>query len=177
MITLHRIETPGDILLERLTPLYEEAFPPAERRDAGQLARVIARRERMYFHAILEAGEPVGLFAYWDLGEVYYLEHLAVFASCRGRSIGTRVLEEAARRLEGTRLLEVEPPAEAARARRVAWYERNGYRVLDRQHVQPPYDGRGAGCPLWVMGNARPPRLPVLLERVKRVVFIENENV
>ncbi|MDR2413780.1 MAG: GNAT family N-acetyltransferase [Odoribacteraceae bacterium] len=186
IITLHRIREPGDALLERLVPLYEEAFPPAERRDAGQLARVILARERMHFLAVLEGtgdetgnggdlADPVGLLVYWDFREFYYLEHVAVRASCRGRSIGTRVLETVARQLPGTRLLEIEPPSDETRARRVAWYERNGYRVLDKAYTQPPYDGRGPGCPLWIMGNERPAHLPAFLERVKREVY--NENV
>ncbi|MDR0543754.1 MAG: GNAT family N-acetyltransferase [Odoribacteraceae bacterium] len=176
-IVLHRIETAGDSLLERLTPLYLEAFPPDERRDAGQLARVIERRPRAHFHAILERDEPVGLLGWWELREFYYLEHLAVFPHLRRRSIGARALQEIARRLVGTRLLEVEPPVDDASARRVAWYERNGYRVLDSDYVQPPYDGKGTGRPLWIMGNERPARLPEFIERLKREVYRENEHV
>ena len=177
MIELQRVTRAGDPLLGKLLPLYEEAFPPPERRDAGQLKRVIERASDMYFNAIVEDGTLAGLFAYWDLGEFCYLEHLAVFPSLRSRSTGTRVLEEVARRLPGTRLLEVEPPVEPPATRRVAYYERNGYLVLDRAYVQPPYDGKRAGCPLWIIGNERPACLARFLERVKTRVYRENENV
>lgn len=160
----------------RLLPLYEEAFPPAERREAGQLRRVIERREAMHFNAIWSEGELAGLFAYWDLRDFYYLEHLAVFAALRDRGIGAKVLEYIASHLQGTRLLEVEPPATPVAARRVAFYERHGYEVLDTGYVQPSYDGRREGYPLWIMGNDRPPGLTAFVERVKREVYRENEH-
>ncbi|MDR2129667.1 MAG: GNAT family N-acetyltransferase [Odoribacteraceae bacterium] len=177
MITWRRIKTPDDRLLEQVIPLYEEAFPPVERRDAGQLQRVIEKRTNLYFNAIVEGAEPVGLLAYWDLQDFYYIEHLALFVAYRGRSIGTRVLEEVARCLVGIRLLEVEPPADPASERRVAYYERNGYRVLTRDYMQPSYDGKREGCPMWIMGNEVPARLAEFVERIQREVYRENEHI
>jgi ribosomal protein S18 acetylase RimI-like enzyme len=176
-ITLQRIEDPGDEVMIRLLPLYEEAFPPAERREAGQLRRVIKRREAMHFNAIRSGGELAGLFVYWDLQEFYYLEHLAVFSALREQRIGTKVLEYIASHLPGMRLLEVEPPVTPMAARRVAYYERNGYEVLDTGYVQPPYDGQREGCPLWIMGNGRPSRLTTFVERVKREIYKDNEHM
>jgi ribosomal protein S18 acetylase RimI-like enzyme len=172
MIELQRVERPDDRVMERLLPLYEEAFPVNERRDAGQLRRMIGNRDSMYFNAIRNDGRLAGLYVYWDLGDFHYIEHLAVLASCRGRGVGTRVLEYTASHLTGSRLLEVEPAS-----RQVAFYERQGYTVLDREYVQPPYDDRRQACPLWIMGNERPGHLAGFVERVKREVYEKNRNI
>jgi GNAT superfamily N-acetyltransferase len=174
---LHRVQDPADELMTRLLPLYEEAFPVAERRERGQLTRVISLREAMHFHAIRCDGELAGLLAYWDLREFYYLEHLTLLPSRRCRGIGSRVLEHVARHLPGVRLLEVEPPETPLAARRVAYYERNGYQVADTTYVQPPYDRHRTGCPLWIMVNERPARLAEFVERVKKEIYQDNQDL
>ena len=52
MMNLIRITEPGDIRLQRLIPLYEEAFPENERRDIKQLQRLILEKPEMHFNAI-----------------------------------------------------------------------------------------------------------------------------
>ena len=49
MMNLIRITSPDDRNLDRLIPLYEDAFPAEERRDIGQLRRMIKREIRYVF--------------------------------------------------------------------------------------------------------------------------------
>ena len=60
----------------------------------------------MYFNAIECDGELSGMFVYWDIGDFYYLEHLAVFPEMRNKKIGQQVLDYVAEHLKGVRLLE-----------------------------------------------------------------------
>ena len=83
MMTLSRITSADDSRLNRLIPLYEESFPESERRKIGQLKRMIENHTPMYFNAIECDGELSGMFVYWDMGDFYYLEHLAVFPEMR----------------------------------------------------------------------------------------------
>lgn len=87
----------------------------------------------MHFNMIESDGELCGLFVYWDMGEFYYLEHLAVAPHMRNRKIGQQVLEHVETSLPGIRLLEVEPAEDELTTRRVAFYRRNGYRIVDRE--------------------------------------------
>lgn len=137
MIKLIRITDGQDSRLEHLVPLYEEAFCSSERRTVGQLRRMIGATPAMHFNMIESDGELCGLFVYWDMGEFYYLEHLAVAPHMRNRKIGQQVLEHVETSLPGIRLLEVEPAEDELTARRVAFYRRNGYRIVDRSYVQP----------------------------------------
>ena len=105
MIKLIRITDGQDSRLEHLVPLYEEAFCSSERRTVGQLRRMIGATPAMHFNMIESDGELCGLFVYWDMGEFYYLEHLAVAPHMRNRKIGQQVLEHVETSLPGIRLL------------------------------------------------------------------------
>lgn len=171
MMNLVHITSPEDSALDRLIPLYEESFPEEERREITQLKRLVAGQPAMYFNAIECDGELCGLFVYWDLGDFYYLEHLAVYPAMRNKKIGQQVLDYVAVHLPGLRLLEVEPTTDEMTTRRVNYYRRNGYEVLDKTYVQPSYHHPGDACPLWIMGNEASPRLAEFVEKIKQEVY------
>lgn len=171
MIVLNRIISADDLRLNRLIPLYEESFPENERRKIEQLKRMIENHTSMYFNAIECDGELSGMFVYWDMGDFYYLEHLAVFPEMRNRKIGKQVLDYVDRELKGLRLLEVEPAEDEMTARRVNYYQRNGYKVLDKTYVQPSYHVMEDACPLWIMGNEDTFRLAEQVQLIKEQVY------
>ncbi len=176
IMELHRIVSVEDVYWEALWHLYESAFPSAERRNRQQMERMLSERTDMYFNAVLEE-ELAGFFVYWVFGDFYYLEYLAVFPELRNKRIGQKVLEYAAQYLKGSRLLEVEPPADEITTRRVRFYQRNGYEVLDKDYSQPSYDGEKEGVALWIMGNRsydNPEVLQRRLESIKQKVYREN---
>ncbi|KIO43379.1 MULTISPECIES: GNAT family N-acetyltransferase [Porphyromonadaceae] len=174
MMNLIRITSPDDRNLDRLIPLYEDAFPAEERRDIGQLRRMIKEKSDMYFSVVECDGELCGFFVYWDMKDFYYLEHLAVYPSMRNKKIGQQVLNYVADHLKGIRLLEVEPMQDEMTTRRVRYYQRNGYQVLEEEYIQPSYDGVRDSCPLWIMGNQHSERLPEFIETIKRKVYTDN---
>lgn len=172
-----RITNPDEVCFNRLMELYQEAFPAEERRDVEQLKRLIREKEAMYFNVVEFDGELAGLFVYWDFKEFFYLEHLAVYAEMRNNKIGQQVLDYTKEHLKGIRLLEVEPADNEMAARRIAYYERNGYQVLDKSYIQPSYDGIRSSIPLWIMGN-KPYEDAGLLQKhvvtIKEKVYLEN---
>lgn len=133
MVNLIRITEPTDIRLQKLIPLYKEAFPEEERRNIEQLERLIREKTEMYFNAIETDGVLAGLFIYWDMQDFYYLEHLAVFTSMRNLKVGQQVLDYIAEHLDGTRLLEVEPTTDEMTTRRVNYYVVTGMRFSTRR--------------------------------------------
>ena len=144
MVTLKRITQAEDEAFRKLTALYTEAFPVEERREIGQLGELLHTEPAMYFNAVECDGQLAGLFVYWDFGSFYYLEHLAVFA-------------------------EVEPAETEMATRRIHYYERNGYRILDRNYLQPPYVKGGKDFPLWVMGNGSGQSAEVLNRQIQTI--------
>lgn len=167
MVTLTRITSIDSPLLAELLPIYTEAFPPAERRSEEQLKRLIKEGNNMYFNAVLFDGKTAGLFVYWDMTDFFFLEHLAVSADMRNHKIGQQVLGWIAEHLNGLCLIEVEPAeSNEFAARRICYYERNGYKILDKNYRQPSYSDRNASYPLWIMGNHDTPKLNEYLNKI-----------
>lgn len=169
MITLSRITNPEESRFKRLTTLYTEAFPSEERREIQQLEEMLLAEPAMYFNAVECDGQLAGLFVYWDFGTFYYLEHLAVFAGMRNKKIGQHILDWVREHLKGVRLLEVEPAETEMAIRRIHYYERNGYHILDKQYLQPSYTAGGTAFPLWIMGNEIPANAAVLQEQLQLI--------
>lgn len=173
-MNLIRVTDPNDANLKRLITLYEEAFPASERRKIEQLKRLIEEKDEMFFNAIECDDELCGLFIYWKFEEFYYLEHLAVYPEMRNKKIGQQVLDYIATNLQGLRLLEVEPAESEMTTRRVNYYRRNGYEVLDCDYIQPSYHSREYMLPLWIMGNYPTTRLKEFVEQIRQEVYWGN---
>lgn len=171
MIALRRITRAGDSAWNRLMTLYKESFPPEERRDMHQLEQMLAAVPEMFFNAVEEDGLLCGLASYWDLGDFYYMEHLAVFPEMRNRKIGQQILAYWQQHLHKPQLLEVEPAVEEMACRRIGFYERNGYAVLYKDYVQPSYTADEDACPLWIMGTDACPEIETYIERIKETVY------
>lgn len=169
MITLKRITSSEDADFIKLMALYEEAFPAEERREHAQLEHLLQSHPEMYFNSIECDNQLAGLFVYWNFGEFWYLEHLAIYAEMRNKQIGQQVLDFARQNLSGIRLLEAEPADDGMAARRINYYQRNGYKILDKDYVQPSYDGVRQAFPLWVMGSEEYPE-KLLLEKHINVI-------
>ncbi len=173
---LKRINDAQDEQLRALISLYEESFPQEERRLPSQLVYLIAHKTEMYFNAIHHEGELCGLFVYWDFKDFYYLEHLAVFPSMRNKKIGAKLLEYISVHLPGIHLLEVEPPTDEMAIRRIGYYRRNGYEVLEKNYLQPSYTKSGDAFPLWIMGNRSSDSLSDFIHLIQQEVYIGNRS-
>ena len=153
MIQLNRITDSTDIVFQKLVKLYIEAFPESERREIQQLEELLKTEPLMHFNAVECDGDLSGLFVYWDLDGFYYMEYLAVFAEMRNKKIGQQVLDWIKVHLKGGCIFEVEPAETEMALRRIHFYKRNGYLVLDKNYRQPSYKGDHEEFPLWIMGN------------------------
>jgi ribosomal protein S18 acetylase RimI-like enzyme len=180
MMLLRRITDSGDSSLSDLLLLYIQAFPSEERRNIEELQKLIEEEPRMHFNSIEDGEELCGLIVYWDFSSFRYMEHLAVFPEKRNKKIGQQVLEYMAKHLKGPRILEVEPATNEITMRRVNYYKRNGYEVMDRDYIQPPYPGEeGKRLSLWIMGNpeaTNPNQLKDFIKTVKKEVYSWEED-
>lgn len=176
MIELIRITHSDDERLKKLLSLYEEAFPAVERRSIGQLKRLIEEKPEMYFNAITCDEVLAGLFVYWNMGDFYYMEHLAVFSPMRNLKVGQQVLDYVAQHLTGLRLLEVEPTTDEMTTRRVNYYQRNGYEILDKEYMQLSYEEDQEVGNLWIMGNGSTEQLQAFTERIKQVAYRDHHE-
>lgn len=169
---------------DQLRAIYHDGFPPHARADLAFVVDSIAAGERWLFTAT--RGDDLFGFAIivpYVTRDVHLLEYLAVARQARSAGIGGILLKHSvdAARANGSIagiLLEVEHDDDgdaderALRARRIAFYERNGARLVEGV---PNYRVPLIGCTgtmrmklLWlpIAANAPPPRGDKLRECV-----------
>ncbi|MFC4665498.1 GNAT family N-acetyltransferase [Falsiporphyromonas endometrii] len=123
-----------------MRPLYLSAFPRVERRPWDELVDLIAKQPAFRAHIIYIEDKPVGFFNYWEFPSgIIYGEHLAIYPENRQKGLGTLFLEKL-KDMGGDRMIfEVEIPNNPLAKRRINFYERNGFVLLDNMYWQPPY--------------------------------------
>lgn len=96
-----------------------------------------------------------GLINSWHFDDFNYLEHLATMPALRGSGIGATTLYSLLNGFDKPWVLEVERPSADSpmAARRIAFYERNGFSLLDYDYIQPPYAPGLPEVPLYLMSS------------------------
>lgn len=122
--------------------LYCAAFPAEERRHATEHERAL---QDAAFHAcsLRDASHFVGLLTWWQWDSMLYVEHLAIAEEKRGMGYGGATLQ--ALKQHGVDIvLEIEPVQDEVTAKRLAFYQSNGFVLLPFPHTQLAYQ---KGCP------------------------------
>lgn len=173
-INLHRIEDTRDLYLPHFEELYVRAFPSEERQDLPNLRDRIAGDGRFYIHALLRDANFIGLLSWWDFDSFLYGEHFATLPEVRGQGLGAAALQyltqDTAHRPV---LLEVEPPVDELTTRRINFYRRMGFSLLDTPYIQPPYRPEDRPTPLQLMsyGVIEEHELPTIISTIHREVY------
>jgi RimJ/RimL family protein N-acetyltransferase len=109
---------------------------------------------RPEFHLLVASDDtrPVGLLSYWDFSTFRYVEHFGVSPELQGRGYGSRLLQRFLRRAPLPVILEVELPVAPQACRRIAFYERQGFRLWAHPYAQPPYRVGDEPVPMQLMG-------------------------
>lgn len=167
MVKLIRLSGDAHDKYEILMSLYMYAFPEEERRDMDVLHSLIQSEKRMCFCVIEHDSVAAGLLVYWDFDDFVFLEHFAVFESMRGKNIGGMLLEYVNKTFGKDIILEVEHPETEIAARRIGFYKRHGYRVVDMIYAQPSYREKGVHYPMLLMSTNVGMPLDVMGKRVE----------
>ena len=132
---------PSGAVHQAVHELYYDAFPPEDRVGLPLLHRLAANDGVWFWACFDEAGgdspaaAPCGLVYVISAGASLYVLYLAVDAKQRSRGYGSRILQALRELHPGKDLvLEIEPleeeaPNYAQRVRRLAFYQRNGFKL------------------------------------------------
>lgn len=131
--------------------LLETAFPPEEHRELNKQRNFTDNNEFFYNNVILDNEMPVGLITYWKFDGFYYIEHFAISPECRNGGYGKKVLELLHEQLSSPVVLEVELPETEISKRRINFYERLGYQLIQEEYFQPPYRKQDCKLPMYLM--------------------------
>lgn len=121
--------------------LYEQSFPPEERRPWNDVVRQIEYNSRFSFYEILKDSDTVGFITLWNLDSVFYGEHFAIDPSRRNGGLGGVAFDTLLASLDMPFVCEVEHAGSTPEAAsRIGFYVRHGLVGLnDYDYMQPPY--------------------------------------
>ncbi len=153
--------------------LFLDAFPESERRPVDAQRRNVDENESFHCYLFGEHdGLPAGFITVWRLDGFCYVEHFAVDPALRNGGYGSRVMQRLLQELPLPVVLEAEVPTDDLSRRRVGFYERQGFRVWDKDYVQPPYRPGGDSLPLYLMVANESDTMPSL-DAVRRAIYRE----
>lgn len=138
--------------MQAAAALYEASFPPEERRPWHQIESGYGSLE---LWGVYSGGKQAGMVTIWRFDTFAYIEHFAIDPARRGEGIGAAALSELKKLTGLPFVLEVEPadhPDVMAR-RRIAFYERCGFALLQYDYIQPPYADNLPAVPLCLMST------------------------
>ena len=175
MIKFQRITTSDKELYQFMEQLMVESFPPEEYRTLEELREYTDKKGHFYNNVVLENEIPIGLLTYWQLDGFYYFEHFAISPKHRNCGIGQRTLRQLCQELPLPIILEVELPNEEMAQRRIHFYERQDFKLWNKDYLQPPYKKGDNYLPLLLMayGNLNP---DTDYERIKKAIYKEVYN-
>lgn len=149
---------------------YNSTFPENERRDAAQFNKLFNHSHAKIF-CILNELECIGYVVVWELSNFTFLEHFEVYEKFRNQNFGAKILSLLFEKY-GKLVLEAEPETESETAkRRIDFYKRNCYNVIDENYVQPSYGEGKSPLNLWLLANWQPGKTDWIKEEIYDVVY------
>lgn len=151
MLTLRPITT-TDRYYDFVEALFLSSFPAVERRDTEAQRHNVDCVEQFTLFLAEDDGEPVGFITLWDLGGFSYCEHFATDPSQRNKGYGSQIIDMILNRLPHPLVLEVELPDNDLSRRRIDFYRRHEFRLMQHfAYTQPPYRPEDPPLPLLLM--------------------------
>ncbi|MBW6478990.1 MAG: GNAT family N-acetyltransferase [Bacteroidales bacterium] len=150
VISFEKILLPG--IPDPIKELYLNSFPPEERRTLDGLEKQLYE-PGCSVNSVWISDIPAGLVVYWDFEDFLFVEHLAVQPHLRGQKTGEKIMNQITAGIDKPVLLEIEPPKDELSKRRMNFYLRLGFQLLDVEYLQPSYTGHGPGYPMKLMAN------------------------
>lgn len=157
-MTIFKVESCSDLVLDSVKSLYFASFPEDERRPWESIMQMVSDGFPYFslYAALGIDGTFLGFISVWSLpNDVVYVEHFAVDARFRGRGIGSDIFSVVTDGAANV-VLEVELPGDNAMAeRRIDFYKHLGLNPLeDFPYYQPPYREDLQPVPMMLMTKA-----------------------
>lgn len=141
-----------DPLYSQAENLLVEAFPCNERRDLKAQRCNTDNNPMFRCYAILVDNEFSGILTTWTFPTFRYIEHFAISPEKRSAGIGAKALRQFIDMCESPIVLEVEIPLDDISNRRIGFYLRQGFSILENiEYYQPPYRNGDGILPMKLM--------------------------
>lgn len=164
------VSTVDDFRLEEIYRSYANTFPEDERRSETQFRKLLNHPKAKVI-SLLHDATFVGYLILWELSESVFVEHLEIFPQYRNQNLGSTVFKYLFQEYSKI-ILESEPEFWHEEAsRRIKFYLRNGFQVIDNEYIQPAYEPEKNAVALWLLANFQPGKKNVMIEEIYDVVY------
>ena len=168
MIWFEELQTRKKI--SRIFSVYEKTFIPDERRDEEQFLELL-ENEKSFILSIKNDDFQVGYAILWKLENFYFLEHFEVFEEFRNLKLGSQILLELKEKF-GNIILESEPSDfDEMAKRRIGFYQRNGFAIIDETYTQPSYGAGKNPLNLFLLSNFPVENIPEIIKKIHAQVY------
>ena len=149
--------------ISSIVGLLESAFPVCERRDTQDFVEYIAVNPYVECYAIVQSDSFVGFIYLWRFTTFVYWEFIAIDDQYRGKGVFSSIFIQVREREELPFVCEAERADTNIAKRRIALYQRLGWRILPKEdYVQPPFRKEDAPTPMYLLGHEKDMPLPPL---------------
>lgn len=157
---------------DQVFDIMEQSFPEAEYREYSEQKKLLAEPRYCLLTEENEQNEVIGFLAGWEFESFRYVENVAVSPDIRGGGIGKTLMERYMKASDKPIILEVECPDDELKQRRIRFYERLGFNLLDYAYVQPALRTGQQPLPLQIMSY--PANLTLMqFERIREILYKE----
>ena len=156
--------------ISKIFSRYEKTFPEDERRSKEQFLD-LAENPDVFVFLIKNEDETIGYCVIWELSNFYFLEHFEVFEEKKKKKFGEKILESLQEKFEKM-ILETEPDSlSEIAARRLQFYQRNGFEIVEKNYLQPSYGEGKSSLHLFLMANFEPENVETLIQEIHKIVY------
>lgn len=182
MTQLEKVNFSDHKSLPAVFEIYEKAFPESERRTRRSILRQIDYNSYYNFFVVLDDDFPVGMAVVWVIESRFiYIEHLAIAEEHRSRGLGAKAMKLLIDKSPFPLIIEIEKKTDAMtdeeRAncdRRLKFYEKCGFRLCQKEYIQPPYAKGQPEVPMYLMecdGNLTDTDFESVRDSLYRLVY------
>lgn len=159
-----------DFRAEQIFKSYCETFPEDERRSEDQFQSLFSNPNVKVF-SVLKDLKNIGYLIIWELSNSVFVEHFEIFSEYRSLKYGSEIIADLFRDYSHI-ILEAEPETLNDDAqRRIEFYKRNGFRIIDEQYIQPSYGEGKSPLNLWLLANWHPEKTDWIKEEIYDIVY------
>lgn len=165
-----QVHASDDFRATQIFKSYCETFPEDERRSQEQFQSLFSY-PNVKVISVLKDLKSIGYLIVWELSNSVFVEHFEIFSEYRSLKFGSEIISDLFRDYSHI-ILEAEPETLNIDAqRRIDFYKRNGFTIIDKQYLQPSYGEGKSPLKLWLLANWQPEKLDWIKEEIYDIVY------
>lgn len=154
-------------IINEIYSVYVSSFPEDEKRDEEQFYALFQNPKVQVFSVVYDQNF-IAYFITWQLDDFVFIEHFEVYRNLKLGSVIFQQFSEIFPKL----VLESEPENIGELAiRRLGFYDRNGFSIVEKNYTQPAYSEKKQDLKLYLLSNFKIDAIAPIVQKIYKVVY------